>query len=69
MLPPSPETLAWCLVQSGQLAFQTGDWPAAERQYAAALEAHPDDWPAIDHVAELRRGRNGTPRRSTCTSG
>jgi tetratricopeptide (TPR) repeat protein len=61
MLPPSPETLAWCLVQSGQLAFQTGDWPAAERQYAAALEAHPDDWPAIDHVAELRAGQKRYP--------
>jgi tetratricopeptide (TPR) repeat protein len=61
MLPPSPETLAWCLVQSGQLAFQTGDWPAADRQYAAALEAHPDDWPAIDHVAELRAARKRYP--------
>jgi tetratricopeptide (TPR) repeat protein len=61
MLPPSPETLSWCLVQSGQLAFQTGDWATADRQYAAALEAHPDDWPAIDHVAELRAAEKRYP--------
>jgi tetratricopeptide (TPR) repeat protein len=50
----SPETLAWCHVQAGQLAFSTGDWDTAERHYRAALDAAPGDWGAEDHVAELR---------------
>jgi tetratricopeptide (TPR) repeat protein len=52
--PPAPDVVAWCLVQGGQLAFNTGDFDAAEKQYQAALEANPNDWSAIDHLAELR---------------
>ncbi len=52
--PPAPDVLAWCLVQSGQLAFNSGDWAAAERDYTAALQARPGDWSAVDHMAELR---------------
>jgi tetratricopeptide (TPR) repeat protein len=52
--PPAPEVVAWCLVQAGQLAFNTGDWDGAQKQYQAALEARPGDWSAIDHLAELR---------------
>jgi tetratricopeptide (TPR) repeat protein len=48
------DVLAWCLVQSGQLAFSTGDWDAAEKNYQAALTARPADWSALDHLAELR---------------
>jgi tetratricopeptide (TPR) repeat protein len=42
------------LVQAGQFDFLCGRWDDAERRYAAALAAKPDDWPALDHVAELR---------------
>jgi len=28
---PSPEIIAWCLVQSGQLSFNLGQWDAAEK--------------------------------------
>jgi tetratricopeptide (TPR) repeat protein len=52
--PPMPEVLAWAHVRAGELAFSTGDWPAAEKHYLAALEADPGDWPALDHLAELR---------------
>ena len=52
--PPAPDVVAWSLVQSGQFAFSTGDWDSAEKQYQAALAASPRDWPAIDHLAELR---------------
>lgn len=52
--PPQPTALAWALVQRGQLAFMSGDWDAAERDYRNALSVRPDDWPAVDHVAELR---------------
>ena len=31
---PSPEILAWCLVQSGQLFFNLGQWDAAEKNPA-----------------------------------
>jgi tetratricopeptide (TPR) repeat protein len=51
---PSPEITAWCLVQSGQLAFNTGQWNAAEKNYQAALTARPDDIGALEHLGELR---------------
>jgi tetratricopeptide (TPR) repeat protein len=54
LTPPAPEVVAWCLVQEGQVAFKSGDWDAAEKNYRAALEASPEDWTAIDHLAELR---------------
>jgi len=55
--PPQPDLLAWCLVQAGQLDFITGRWDAAEEKYQAALQAHPGDWSAVDHLAELRAGQ------------
>jgi tetratricopeptide (TPR) repeat protein len=54
MGPNATDVLAWCLVQAGQLAFGTGDWEAAEKNYQAALAARPNDWSALDHLAELR---------------
>jgi tetratricopeptide (TPR) repeat protein len=57
MGPEANDILAWCLVQAGQLAFGSGDWEAAEKDYQAALTARPDDWSAVDHVAELRAGQ------------
>jgi tetratricopeptide (TPR) repeat protein len=51
---PSPEIAAWCLVQSGQLAFNTGQWSAAEKNYEAALAERPDDTSALEHLGELR---------------
>jgi tetratricopeptide (TPR) repeat protein len=61
LVPPAPETVAWCLVQLGELAFKSGDWNAAERHYSAALEAVPDHYVAREHLAELRgaQGRTG----------
>ena len=50
----SPETLVWCHVQTGQLAFACGDWGKAEESYQAALAASPSDWRATEHLAELR---------------
>jgi tetratricopeptide (TPR) repeat protein len=49
-----PELLAWALVQAGHFAFTGGDWSTAEARYRAALDVSPDDWPATDHLAELR---------------
>ena len=51
---PSHDSLAWCLVQSGHLAFSCGDWGRAEEHYQAALAANPSDWRATEHLAELR---------------
>ncbi len=54
LTPPAPETVAWCQVQLGELAFRSGDWETAETHYTAALSAQPDDSAAQDHLAELR---------------
>jgi tetratricopeptide (TPR) repeat protein len=51
---PSPEIIAWCLVQSGQLSFNLGQWDAAEKNYQAALTERPDDIGALEHLAEVR---------------
>jgi tetratricopeptide (TPR) repeat protein len=53
-LPPSPEVIAWCLVQLGQLSFNTGQWDAAGQDYQSALTEQPDSFPAQEHLAELR---------------
>jgi tetratricopeptide (TPR) repeat protein len=53
--PSAPPLIrAWVLVQAGQFDFLCGRWDDAEKRYAAALAAKPDDWPALDHLAELR---------------
>ena len=52
--PASPEIAAWSLVQLGQLAFNTGQWDAAEKNFQAALAERPDDFAALEHLGELR---------------
>jgi tetratricopeptide (TPR) repeat protein len=59
--PPAPSLLAWCRVQLGQLFFNQGDWENADKNYRAALEALPDYWSALDHVAELCAARQQYP--------
>jgi tetratricopeptide (TPR) repeat protein len=48
------ETLAWTLVQRGELEFKLGKWDAAEPFYQNALMERPAYWGALDHLAELR---------------
>ena len=52
--PASPEVIAWCLVQLGQIAFNIGQWDAAEKNFQAALAERPDDTGALEHLGELR---------------
>ena len=52
--PPMPGTAAWCHVQIGELAFRHGDLEKAEKAYLAALDAQPESWIALEHLAELR---------------
>ena len=61
LTPSAPELLAWCSVQMGQLAFSRGDWDNANKQYQAALQALPDYWSAVEHVAELRAAQQKYP--------
>lgn len=61
LFPESPETLAWCEVQLGELAFGRGDWEEAEKNYRAALKDFPDYYAAIDHLAEVRAARGDYP--------
>ena len=51
---PTPEAVAWCLIQLGQLAFNTGQWDAAEKHFQSALREQPDSFVAQEHLAELR---------------
>ncbi|MFN2622087.1 MAG: tetratricopeptide repeat protein [Chthoniobacterales bacterium] len=51
---PSPEVVAWCLIQLGQLAFNTGQWDAAEQYFQSALREQPDNFVTQEHLAELR---------------
>ena len=54
-VPAAPPLIrAWVRVQAGQFDFLCGRWDDAEKRYVAALAAKPDDWPALDHLAELR---------------
>lgn len=52
--PATPEIVAWCLIQLGQLSFNTGRWDAAEKDYQSALGEQPDNFSAQEHLAELR---------------
>ena len=52
--PESPETVAWCLVQLGEVAFNIGQWDMAEKRYQSALVEGPDYPGALEHLAELR---------------
>lgn len=54
LIPPEPETVAWCHVQLGELAFHRGNWEESEQSYAAALKVLPSYYSAVDHLAELR---------------
>ena len=51
---PSPDAISWCHVELGELAFKQGDFETAEADYAKALAALPDAYPAEEHLAELR---------------
>ena len=62
--PPSPEIVAWCLVQSGQLAFNIGQWDAAEKNFQAALAERPGDIGALEHLGSCGPRRKNTMRRS-----
>jgi tetratricopeptide (TPR) repeat protein len=52
--PPSPEAVAWCLIELGQLAFNSGQWDTARQYYQSALGQQPDNFAAQEHLAELR---------------
>lgn len=52
--PASPAIIASCLVQAGELEFDSGKWEEAEKLYQAALAKRPADVGALVHLAELR---------------
>ncbi len=51
--PRAPETVAWCLVQRGYLAFLGGELDRAERAFRAALAETPGWFAAEDHLGEV----------------
>ena len=60
LTPPEPAMVAWFHLQLGELAFKSGDWDSAERQYADAGEVWPEGFSVEDHVAELRGAQGRT---------
>ena len=52
--PVNPEITASCLVQAGELEFDSGKWEEAEKNYEAALAERPADVGALVRLAELR---------------
>ncbi|MCA1650932.1 MAG: tetratricopeptide repeat protein, partial [Acidobacteria bacterium] len=56
---------SWCHVRMGSMAFDSGDWNTAERQYTAALEISPDSFAALEHLAELRAAQGRTAEALT----
>ena len=61
MSPPQQSTIAWCLLQLGELDFRSGRWDEAELSYQAALALIPNWWSALDHLAELRAAQGRDP--------
>ena len=59
--PISEEIIAGCLVQAGELEFDTGNWEEAEKKYQAALAVRPADIGALVHLAELRAAQEKYP--------
>lgn len=61
LTPPAPALAAWCSIQLGHLAFSQGDWESAGKRYQTALEALPDYWSALEHIAELKGAQQNYP--------
>jgi len=54
---PSPEMIAWCSLQIGELSFTNGDYEVAERYYREALSVL-DGYPhALTSLARVRAAR------------
>jgi tetratricopeptide (TPR) repeat protein len=51
--PRAPDTVAWCLVQRGYLAFLNGELEVAEKAYRLALAETPGWFVAEDHLGEV----------------
>jgi tetratricopeptide (TPR) repeat protein len=53
----APEPAAWCAWQLGELAFATGDYPAAEGWYRQSLECFPAYFRALASLGRVRAAR------------
>ena len=60
LTPPEQEMVAWFHLQLGELAFKSGDWDSAERDYTEAGEGWPEGYSVEDHLAELRGAQGRT---------
>jgi tetratricopeptide (TPR) repeat protein len=55
--PPPRETVAWCRLQLGEVAFSIGDYEAAERHFRDALVTFPDYYRALAALGRVRAAR------------
>ena len=58
--PALMEAAVSCHLRLGEIAFYAGEWEDAEREYAAALTGLPEDFEALEHLAELRGAQRKT---------
>jgi tetratricopeptide (TPR) repeat protein len=56
-LVPSPETIAWCKWQLGEIAMSDGDYGGAERYFNSALQTFPGYFAANEALGHLRAAR------------
>jgi tetratricopeptide (TPR) repeat protein len=60
-VPPPREAAAWCRWQLGEVAFASGDYEAAERNYHDALAVFPDYYRALASMGRVRAARGDLP--------
>lgn len=58
---PSRETVAWCRWQLGEVAFSTGDYETAARQYRDALVTFPGYYRALASLGRVLAARGDVP--------
>ena len=60
-VPPPREAAAWCRWQLGEVAFASGDYEGAERNYRDALTVFPDYYRALASLGRVRAARGDLP--------
>jgi tetratricopeptide (TPR) repeat protein len=56
--PSMPESIAWCLVQLGNMQFQQGRLAEAEKSYTEALSVFPNHYEALAGLGKVAAARD-----------
>ena len=66
MTHPPHETINWCRWQLGEIAFMTGSYPEAEKEYRAILKTSPSYFRALDSLARARAAQHDYSGAISC---